>query len=466
MPELPEVETIRNVLKPIVIGRKITSIDVLRKSTIVGEATTFVDTLKNETFLDITRIGKFLIFHLTNNKVFISHLRMEGKYFDYLENEPDSKYARVVFHFDNNHKLCYDDSRCFGMMKLSNESSFLKEKEISKLGPEPFFIHDETYLYNKYKRINKPIKSVLLDQEIMTGLGNIYVDEVLFSTHIHPLTPAKMLTKEDCKNIIKESQRILNRAIKEGGSTIRSYHPGKDIDGNFQTLLLAYGHKDEPCPNCGHIMRFKKVGGRGSTYCPICQKKLGAPLKVAIYGKIASGKSTVLEEFASLGLPTISSDKIVHDLYQKKEVINKINEMFNFKGDELDLSLLRETVASDYKKAKKLERYIHPLVKKELIRFMEENKEISICEVPLLYESKMDDLFDYIIAVDINEKNQKERLMSRDPLYYEKMMKINQSSKFDDNKNKADYIIHNDFDIKTLKKEIKGIFNTLQSRLK
>lgn len=465
MPELPEVETIRNVLKPIVIGRKILAIDVLRKSTIVGSQEAFKESLANETFLDITRIGKFLIFHLTNHKVFISHLRMEGKYFDILESESNSKYSRVVFHFDNGHKLCYDDSRCFGMMKLTDEEHYLKEKDIAQLGPEPFDIKDETYLLNKYKRINKPIKSTLLDQTIMTGLGNIYVDEVLFATKIHPLTPASLLSKNDCLNIVKESQRILNKAINAGGSTIRSYHPGKDIDGNFQTELLAYGHKDEPCPNCEHIMRFKKVGGRGSTYCPICQIKRGKPLKVAIFGKVSSGKSTVLNLFKESGVATISSDDIVHELYQKEEVIKHINELFHLSKVKLDLDELRE-IAKDPKNRKKLEKYIHPLVKKELIKFMEGKHDISVCEVPLLYEAKMDDLFDYIIAIDISENKQKARLKARDALHYQELMEINKHHLLDINKEKADFIIKNDFDIKTLKKEVKGIINTLQSRLK
>src|SRR5574344_1065601 len=114
MPELPEVETIKTLLKPIVISHQITSIDVLRKTTIQGDIDGFVNGLVGETFTDVTRIGKFLIFHLTNGKVFLSHLRMEGKYYEIEKNEKNTRYARVVFHLDNDKKLCYDDSLCFG----------------------------------------------------------------------------------------------------------------------------------------------------------------------------------------------------------------------------------------------------------------------------------------------------------------------------------------------------------------
>ena len=158
---------------------------------------------QNEKFLDITRIGKFLIFHLTNNKVLISHLRMEGKYIELLENEDNTKYARVVFHLDNNHKLCYDDSRSFGRMLMSDESSFRNEKEIAKLGPEPFDVTNVDQIVKQTKRVSLPIKTALLSQEIITGLGNIYVDEVLFASKIHPLTPAKLISKKEWEAITR-----------------------------------------------------------------------------------------------------------------------------------------------------------------------------------------------------------------------------------------------------------------------
>ena len=183
MPELPEVETVKNVIKPIVIGHTITSIDVFRPTIIQNDRMEdFINGLVGETFLDVTRIGKFLIFHLSHDKVMISHLRMEGKYFEVLEKENNTKYARVVFHLNNGHKICYDDSRTFGILKLTNEKDYLNEKEIAQLGPEPFKA-DPKVLFNKVKNTSLPIKSTLLDQTLMTGLGNIYADEVCFACH-------------------------------------------------------------------------------------------------------------------------------------------------------------------------------------------------------------------------------------------------------------------------------------------
>ena len=366
MPELPEVETVKRVLTPIVKNHKIVKIDILRATIVNNQSSAFVSYFENETFLDISRIGKFLIFHLTNDKVLVSHLRMEGKYIELLENEENTKYARVVFHLDNNHKLCYDDSRSFGRMIMSNEKDYLKEKEIAKLGPEPFDVKSVETIIAKTKKVSLPIKTALLTQEIVTGLGNIYVDEVLFASKIHPLTPTKLIKKNEWETIIKESQRILNEAIIAGGSTIKSYHPGKDIDGNFQTSLKAYGKNGQKCVVCHTNMRFIKVNGRGTTFCPHCQIKRGAPLRIAIVGKISSGKSAVLDIFRKAGYLCLSSDEIVHELYKKPEVQEKIYKKLKIKESDDFLFALREHLKVKSKDLESLEKFIHPLVKKEI----------------------------------------------------------------------------------------------------
>ena len=467
MPELPEVETVRNVLKPIVIGRTIKGIDILRGTIIQNEPkSSFVDGLVNETFLDITRIGKFLIFHLSHDKVMISHLRMEGKYFEVDENEENTKYARVVFHLDNGHKLCYDDSRTFGILKLTSEDKWRDEKEVKDIGPEPFTA-DPKELMEKVSKSHLPIKSTLLDQTLMTGLGNIYVDEVLFASKIHPLTPANKVNLKEWKDIVNNASRILNNAIEAGGSTIRSYHPGKGIDGNFQTALLAYGKGGEKCPRCGHIFRFIKVGGRGTTYCPNCQVKKGGPIKVAIYGRSGSGKSEVSKVFLEAGYPVISADQVVSDLYQRKDVIESINKAFGLGFDkEIDRKVLRNYLIKNPKMVNRINRIIHPLVKKEVERFLNTTKgDILLAEVPLLFEAKMENMFDVLIAVDIKEKKQLENLRNRNSETAIDIKKLNSYSKFDENKEKADFVINNNLDLSYLNNSAKEIINKLKYRL-
>ena len=468
MPELPEVETVKNVLINIVIGRTIKSIDVLRTSQIEGDIPTFVNALTGQTYQSISRIGKFLIFHLSNNNVIISHLRMEGKYYDYDENEDNSKYARVVFHLDNNRKLIYDDSRCFGFMKLSNEDNYLLDKGLTKLGPEPFVVDDINPIYKKAQKLRIPIKSAILSQELITGLGNIYVDEALYRSKIHPHTPTNLISKKQWQDIIDSSCYVMKKAIEMGGSTIKSYHPGKDIDGNFQNELKIYGKAGEICPICGKRFRFITTGGRGTTFCPSCQIKIGKPINVGLTGKIASGKSEVMKIFKENGCYTISTDEIVASLYNNKEIAKKIEMMFNlsFPNDVVDKDVLREYLIDNPKDKKKLERYIHPLVEKETKRLLEENKDdIRIVEVPLLFQSKMDRMFDTIIIVESSLANREKHQKSRDGGKASALMKINESNAIDERRLEAEFIISNDGNIKQLRNETQKVINKLKSRL-
>ena len=466
MPELPEVETVKRVLEPIVKDRKIVKIDVLRMSIVNNQAEPFISYFENEQFLSISRIGKFLIFHLTNDKVLISHLRMEGKYIELSEDEDNTKYARVVFHLDNNHKLCYDDSRSFGRMVMSNENDYRNEKEIAKLGPEPFNVSNVDAILKQVKKVSLPIKTALLSQEIITGLGNIYVDEVLFASGIHPLTPAKLINKKEWDKIIKESQRILNEAIEAGGSTIRSYHPGKDIDGNFQTSLKAYGRNGQKCVVCHTNMRFIKVNGRGTTFCPHCQIKRGAPFKIAIVGKIASGKSTVLNEFMKAGYLALSSDEIVHRLYEKPEIQNQIAKKLKFSFDGDFTYALREHLKVKSSDLEKLEKFIHPLVRKEIENeFKKSHSKLLVAEVPLLFKAKMENMFDVIIGVDISEKKQLERLMVRDQEKSAFLKRINDvNNYFDEHRDELDFIIDNNKDLPTLANKVALIINKVLDR--
>lgn len=468
MPELPEVETIKNVLSKIVIGKTIKSVDVYRDLTIEGDKSKFVSSLIGQTFLNMSRIGKYLIFHLTNDFVIISHLRMEGKYYEYNEVEPDSKYAKVVFHFTDGKKLCYDDSRAFGLLKLSSESTYKQEEMLAKLGPEPFEVKDVNEIMKKVKKSRKPIKTTLLDQTLITGLGNIYVDETLYASHIHPLTLTNQVTKKEWEAIINNAKEILSIAIEMGGSTIKSYHPGKDIDGNFQTRIKIYGRSGEVCPTCGHEYRFIKVGGRGTTFCPVCQMKKGAPINIGLTGKISSGKSTALDLYKELGAATLSSDEIVKELYEKEEVATLIEKTLKIKfvSNKVDKGVLRNHLILNPKDKRKLEKIVHPLVEKEIMNFLyKENNPIRVVEVPLLFESKIDHYFDTIVVIDIDKKIQEERLYKRDKKSALYLEEINKTNKIDENKNKATYLIMNNNDLASFKKDIKKTFIEAKDRL-
>ncbi len=392
---------------------------------------------------------------------------MEGKYYEYKENERNSYFTRLVFHLDNGHKVCYDDSRCFGRLKLSNEENYLNEKEIKKLGPEPFDA-DPVEIYQKVNNWPSSIKSTLLDQTVMCGIGNIYADEILFANKLHPETETSSLSLQDWENIITSAKKILSEAISSGGSTIKSYHPGKDISGNFQVRLKAYGKVGQSCPNCGHTFTFKKVAGRGSTFCPNCQEKHAKKITIAVTGKVASGKSKVLKILAENNIPTISSDEIVSNLYKSKDVAKHIGEMFklNF-ADEVDKSLLTKHLLANPKDLRKLEAYVHPLVKEEIAKFIKSVKKgIIAVEVPLLFEAKMQNDFDEVIAVDVTEDTQINRIKNRDNKNAKNQLTINKNnSVFDYYKHTAKYLINNNGSLEELTQSVKDIINKVKLRL-
>ncbi|MCX5775790.1 MAG: bifunctional DNA-formamidopyrimidine glycosylase/DNA-(apurinic or apyrimidinic site) lyase [Firmicutes bacterium] len=465
MPELPEVETIKTVLIPIVKDAKITGVDVRDFKMIKSDKKLFAVTLIGQTIHDVTRVGKFLIFHLSNDLVLISHLRMEGKYRELLPGDQASKYARIIFSFADGRRLAYDDSRRFGIMKLSTEDRYRHEEPLLMVGPEPFDIKDITSMYAKYQRSGKAVKQMLLDQTVMAGLGNIYADEVLFRCRIHPETPSNRITMKQLQEIVDQSVIVLSGAIKAGGSTVRTYHAAHGIDGTFQTELLAYGRVGEPCAYCQTPLRKIQVGGRGTTFCPRCQRNTALPIVVGITGKIASGKSTVTAMFAVMGYETFSSDDVVHQLYEKPLIKDKISKIFGpevIVNKRIDRKLLGEKVADNPALKKRLEKFIHPLVKQELIGHIKNAKgSIVFVEVPLLYEAHFDDLCDYVLAVDVSDRIQKRNLMIRHGQAFDLALAINANNAFDSYKDHVDFLITNNSDLASLQKKLTAILKKI-----
>lgn len=272
MPELPEVETVKEALKRKILNRKIVDVNVLYNNIIeYPKVTSFKEEILNETINDIKRRGKWLVFVL-DNYYLLSHLRMEGKYNIRGKDEEITKHEHVIFYLDDNTSLRYNDTRKFGRMYLIKKEDFLTCKPIKDLGLEPFSNElTKEYLKEKYKKLNKPIKTVILDQSIIVGIGNIYADEILFLSRINPLTLASELDDNDLDNIIKYTKEVLSSAIKSGGTTIRSYTSEEGVHGRFQQNLLV--HTKEICPVCNNKIEKIKVGSRGTYYCSNCQKK-------------------------------------------------------------------------------------------------------------------------------------------------------------------------------------------------
>jgi formamidopyrimidine-DNA glycosylase len=269
MPELPEVETVRLTLQQLIKGEEIENITVRYPRLIEGDVQSFCNQLTKKTFDQIERKGKYLLFIL-GEKVMTIHLRMEGKFY-IKSNEPFDKHEHVIFHLKSGKTLRYHDVRKFGRLALYQQDEFLKSKALSKLGPEPKD-HNVNDLYQSLKKRKIAIKTALLNQTIIAGLGNIYVDETLFRSQIDPRRHCQDLTKKEVSKILEESIKVLEHAIKLGGTTIRSYTSTLGVHGRFQNELLVHMKKGEPCPICSHPIEKMVVGGRGTYVCSKCQK--------------------------------------------------------------------------------------------------------------------------------------------------------------------------------------------------
>ncbi|WP_033159716.1 DNA-formamidopyrimidine glycosylase [Mycoplasmoides alvi] len=273
MPELPEVQTVINELSKCILNKKILNIIILNKKIIKNSnQNEFKKYLIGEKFLNISRLGKYIIFHFTNDKILVSHLRMEGKYyFDKKNDIYDTKHVLIRFIFDKE-ELRYHDTRRFGTLNIYKKNDYLLSKELSKIALDPLDSKfNANYLLNKIKNSKKFIKTTLLDQTKVSGIGNIYADEILFASNLHPMTLAKNLNLSKVKLIVKNAKKILLWAIKCNGTTIASYKFKKGHIGSFQLHLKVHTKTNKPCSKCNTIIQKIKVNGRGTYYCPKCQ---------------------------------------------------------------------------------------------------------------------------------------------------------------------------------------------------
>ena len=274
MPELPEVETVKEALNQTVKGQTIKDIELRYEPMVKNmSADEFKEKLINQTIQEVSRRGKYLVFHFDDYQL-LSHLRMEGKYF-YVDSDFElNPHVHVIFTLENGKRLLYQDTRKFGTYHLYDKAIDLETTApFQVLGLEPFATEfTPSYVKEKIQNKKKPIKSLLLDQTIVCGLGNIYVDEVLYRARLHPLTSSSELTDKDIENVVKYTVEVLARAIELGGTTIRTFSSSHGVSGTFQNELLVHQRKGENCYECHTPIEKIKVGGRGTYFCPTCQK--------------------------------------------------------------------------------------------------------------------------------------------------------------------------------------------------
>ncbi|MCQ2794990.1 MAG: DNA-formamidopyrimidine glycosylase [Bacilli bacterium] len=451
MPELPEVETVRRGLLKSVKGRTFKDVKIIHKNIVEGNEQAFINALKNKKIIDIKRKAKYLIFELSGNQNMLGHLGMEGKFIpgDSLKNK--SKYLRVLFTFKDGSILNFDDSRCFGWLAIRNKKDYLKVLPLSKIGVEP--IDQNINIDEVYKEIHKShrtIKETLLDQTIVAGLGNIYVDETLYRAHISPLSKANLLSRSDVANILKHAKDVLIMAIKHNGTTVFSFHWDKGHSGEFQKFLKVYGKKGKPCEGCGTTLVKIKIGGRGTTYCPKCQKLKTDKYVLGITGPVSVGKSTALNTLKKLGYLTYSADEVINKFYLNKKIQAELKKIFNtYKKEEI-----RKIVSNNPNKLKKLENILHPLVKKDIQDFINTHKGYLAIEVPLLFQANFDSMMDETLLI-LSNKNKS--LINNRGKKANAQLNINKALDFNHYKNKATYVISNNQSLNSFINAVKKI---------
>ena len=279
MPELPEVETIKRGLSKFIIKKKLTKTTILCAKSFVGTPVT-------GTVKAIRRFGKALIIDLDNGKSLMIHLRMTGQLIydgkerfaaghpsDNFIDELPNKQTRVVLEFDYE-PLFFNDQRKFGFIKVIDTNKVEQDTFIKKLAKEPWQMTSDEFYEKLQKHKNSPIKAVILDQTIICGLGNIYADESLFMSKIHPATKAGALTKKEASTLLDMAAKAMDTAIDSGGSTMKDYVKADGTKGDYlDKFAQIFNRTGKPCLVCGTKIEKIRVAGRGTHICPNCQRR-------------------------------------------------------------------------------------------------------------------------------------------------------------------------------------------------
>lgn len=274
MPELPEVEVVRQSLEPFVQGQVIREVQIYH-SGIFHQLFTeeiFIETVLGHRIEALKRRGKYLLILLDSGKVLLVHLRMTGKLLFRENTIAREKHDHLILTLDDG-EIVYNDVRRFGGFIIFESEQEAQAYLDERLGLEPFSeAFTGEFLYQNTRRKEKPIKALLLDQTVVTGLGNIYADEVLFKSGIRPKKASRRLSRKECTLLVENIKGILEQAIAAGGSSINDYLNALGEAGHYQERHMVYGHGGEPCQVCGTPLKKVTLGGRTTVYCPNCQK--------------------------------------------------------------------------------------------------------------------------------------------------------------------------------------------------
>jgi formamidopyrimidine-DNA glycosylase len=292
MPELPEVETVCRGLRKALLGDSIAKVTVLRNDSIGSPLPReFAKLLLGHSFVDVRRRGKYILVDLDNGAGLVCHLRMSGRFLVVPANHAQSKFLRVYLTLKSGRELHFEDMRVFGRLWYvpSGEEFETIVPGLQKLGVEPLPVLTAAHLESVFKNRKQSVKSALLDQTLVAGVGNIYADESLFRAGIHPASAAGALKVAQLARLAETIVQVLDNAITLGGSTLSDYRTVEGMNGNYQHQAWVYGRTGEKCRTCGKKIERMKIGGRSSHFCPTCQTRTGGTPKTV---QAAKGKGS------------------------------------------------------------------------------------------------------------------------------------------------------------------------------
>jgi formamidopyrimidine-DNA glycosylase len=273
MPELPEVETIAAGLRRTAVGLVFRTIRVTRPALIRDGRAADLRRFRGASILDVRRRGKMLIVTCSGDRALVFHLKMTGRFVWEASGLPPDKHTHLAMAFHGKRReLRFRDVRKFGFVRCLRASRAGDCPELASLGPEPLSIAFEDFSRLLAARKGR-LKSLLLNQRFLAGIGNIYADEMLFAARLHPERRAAALTAKERHRLWSAMQDILRRAVAAGGSTVRDYRSSDGHDGRFQFEHRVYGRGGAPCPRCGGLVRRHVIGGRSSFFCRRCQRR-------------------------------------------------------------------------------------------------------------------------------------------------------------------------------------------------
>jgi formamidopyrimidine-DNA glycosylase len=274
MPELPEVETICRGLKENIINKEISDVKISDKKLRFNYPENFIQNLNKSKIINISRRARYILIHLKNDQILLIHLGMTGKLnFFQNFNEKITKHDHIIIKFSDNSFLIYNDVRRFGFTDLFQSIEEKNHKMLNNLAIEPFSDKfNAKYLQKKLKNKSMNIKNIMMDNKIVVGVGNIYINESLFLSNISPKRAANKVKLKELEKLVKNIKEILQKAIDKGGSTLRDYQKLNGDIGNFQFNFTVYGREDENCVICQTKIQRIKQNGRSTFFCPNCQK--------------------------------------------------------------------------------------------------------------------------------------------------------------------------------------------------